>query len=933
MSANISLRSQTWRLPLHIPVAVLFSLLILGVGATISLRHFHDTRVLLDGANHALFQNLADETQDRLAGANDAVRRIFVLLSASALADAASESQRLVHLPEVTGLIGGAPLIESIMVGYGDGDFFLVRRARPAELAEGTHWIALDAHTSSNGERQARQLSFDSALRLLESGVADQLPADPRLADWYRQAAASNLLIVTPARAFAHGGGHGPTFAQRNSASVFGVNLDLDAMGALIGSKVRTSSTSVRLLSHDHQVLVDALHAGAQSGVPDEIMRSALTQYRDVAEVSRQRAAGDGRDWHVSMAPMPGFSDHSWIMMVATPDDEIFAAAYEQRRRSIRFTIIAVLLSFPLAWLLSRLLTTPLHRLADHAHALSALQFNTRSKTHSVILEVDELADAMSLMSRAISRFVEIGNRLGAASDLDGVLEQLVLGAREVSGAEIASVRVWENNSVPDDGETSALPAPTNTRHVRDPHGLLASPWAELAHDAEGPFSFRRDDIQGIEGEQIVICVPLRTSEGDALGALALTGIPAAPLAAAAAEITGFLSALAATAAVALENQRLLDGRRALLHGVIRMVADAIDAKSPYTAGHCQRVPMIALRLARAADASDAPALRDFKLSAADWEALEIAAWLHDCGKLTSPEYVIDKATKLETLYNRIHEIRTRFEVLKRDAELRYWRDRFAGGDETALRAALEREWQALDEDFAFVAACNKGGESMADDAIERLQQIAQRQWTRTIDDRLGLSWEELARRGNEAAPALPAPENLLQDCAHHIIARRDRSLYAADNPWSFTMKPPAALYNHGELYNLGIRRGTLTEEERFKIREHIVETVVMLSRLPFPRDLATVPEMACGHHETMDGRGYPRGLRGDQMSGPARVMAIADIYEALTASDRPYKTANSIPEALAMMRDMASRQVIDAELFALFEREQLWAEEAGAPS
>lgn len=924
MMANPVQRSQTLRLPLHVPVAVLFSLLILGVGATISLRHFHDTRVLLDGANHALFQNLADETRDRLYGANDAVRRIFVLLSASALADAPGERERLLHLAELTGLIGGAPLIESIVVGYGDGDLFLVRRARQAELAEGASWIVMDAGTPSGSERQARELRFDADLRLLEAGPATQLAADPRLADWYRQAAASNVLVVTPARAFAHGGGRGPTFAQRNGATVFGVNLDLDAMATLIGSKLRTASTSVWLLSHDHQLLTDALHPQARQGVPDDVVRRALAQYRDVAQVSRQIAAADARQWHVSMAPMPGFADHGWILAVATPDEEIFAAAYEQRQRSIRFTIVAVLLSFPLAWALSRLLTTPLHRLADHAHALSALQFNSRSKTHSVILEVDELADAMALMSRAISRFVEIGRRLGSAPDLAGVLEQLELGAREVSGASFASVCVWN-----DDAAAHAGPALAHNIHARDPHGLLAPPWAELAHEAEAPFSFRRGES---EDAPVVICVPLRTSEGDALGALALAGLPAESLAAAAAEITGFLHALAATAAVALENQRLLEGRRALLHGVIRMVAGAIDAKSPYTGGHCQRVPLIALRLARAADASDDPALRDFKLSATDWEALEIAAWLHDCGKLTSPEFVIDKATKLETLYNRIHEIRTRFEVLKRDAELRYWRGLVGGGDEADLRAARDHEWQTLDEEFAFVAECNHGSENMPASAVERLHRIAQRQWTRTLDDRLGLSWEELARHDAQPAATLPAQEALLQDRAHHIIARSDHSLYEAGNAWGFTMKPPANLYNHGELYNLSTRRGTLSAEERFKVREHIVETVIMLSRLPFPRDLAGVPEMACAHHETMDGRGYPRGLRAGQMSGPARAMAIADIYEALTASDRPYRTANTISEALALMRDMASRQVIDADLFALFERERLWADAPTEP-
>ncbi len=915
--------TRKWRLPLHIPVAVLFSLLILGVGATISLYHFNETRRLLDGANHALFQNLADDTREVLLGANDSVRRLFMLLSASPLADARNAAERLQHLPEITGLLGAAPLIESVMVGYGNGDLFLVRRphpgARPPEADAKARWIVLDVPPRECTPHQAHEHAFDAGLRHLGMRVPKIAPPEPRLSDWYRLAASTNGLVVTPPRPFAHAPGHGPSFAQRNGATVFAVNVDLSAMSALLRTRARTASTEARLLARDRSVLASSAAAASEG---DGVILAALADYREVAVLSRQLAVADERPWHVSMAPMPGFGSEDWILAVATPDDELFAEAYRQRERSIVFTVAAVLLSFPLAWGLSRLLTIPLHRLADQAYAVSALRFDARSQTGSVILEVDQLADAMALMSGAIARFLEMGHRLGSARELEAVLEQVALGAREVSGASVSAVHVWDEGPGRGGDTTAGEVAASDGSLTRDPAGLLSEPWTQVAREAEGPFSFRRD---GPEGLQKAVCVPLRTPEGEALGALALAAAQGSPLTAAPAEVTGFLVALAGSAAVALENQRLLAGRRALLHGVIRMVAEAIDAKSPYTGGHCRRVPVIALRLARAASASQAPALHDFRLSPSDWEALEIASWLHDCGKLTTPEYVVDKATKLETLYNRIHEIRTRFEVLKRDAEIAYWRGLAAGGEETALRRERDRAWHTLDGEFAFVAQCNRGGEDLPPASIARLERIAQRRWSRTIDDRLGLSRAELARRADEPLPSLPAEASLLQDCAHHVVPRPDCALYAEGNPWGFTMRAPARLYNHGELYNLSIRRGTLTREERFKIREHIVETMVMLSRLPFPRDLATVPEMACAHHETMDGRGYPRGLRGEQMSGAARVIAIADIFEALTATDRPYKDANSVAEALSLMREMAARREIDADLFALFAREAPW--------
>jgi hypothetical protein len=191
------------------------------------------------------------------------------------------------------------------------------------------------------------------------------------------------------------------------------------------------------------------------------------------------------------------------------------------------------------------------------------------------------------------------------------------------------------------------------------------------------------------------------TREAEDIRAFRFDGPSAAHLA--------FVEALSGTAAVAIETQRLLEARKALLDAFIRLVAGAVDAKSHYTGGHCERVPELTLMLAHAAcEAKDGP-YRDFNLSDEDWEAVQIASWLHDCGKVTTPEYVVDKATRLETIYDRIHEVRMRFEVLKRDAEIAYWKRISEGGDRTAAAAALERELATLDEEFAFVAGCNDG--------------------------------------------------------------------------------------------------------------------------------------------------------------------------------------------------------------------------------
>ncbi|MNN14243.1 Cyclic di-GMP phosphodiesterase response regulator RpfG [compost metagenome] len=235
----------------------------------------------------------------------------------------------------------------------------------------------------------------------------------------------------------------------------------------------------------------------------------------------------------------------------------------------------------------------------------------------------------------------------------------------------------------------------------------------------------------------------------------------------------------------------------------------------------------------------------------------------------------------------------------------------------------------ALDDDFTFVARCNLGSEAMAEADLQRLDHLAQRTWLRTLDDRLGVSWEENRRQARTPAPNLPVSEKLLADKPEHLLERDPNELIPEDNPWGFKLDVPQHKYNRGELYNLSINRGTLTREERYMINHHMVQTIMMLSHLPFPGHLDSIAEIAGGHHEKMDGSGYPKRLKREDMSLPARMMAIADIFEALTAADRPYKKAKTLSEALAIMATMCREAHIDAQLFGLFINEGVYMQYA----
>jgi HD-GYP domain-containing protein (c-di-GMP phosphodiesterase class II) len=557
---------------------------------------------------------------------------------------------------------------------------------------------------------------------------------------------------------------------------------------------------------------------------------------------------------------------------------------------------------------------------------------------------MEQTTDAREVRYR---RLIDLGIALSSERNHNRLMEMILLGAKELTNADGGTLYLADDSGralrfeiVRTDslgialGGTTGRPIPfppvrlfndagdQNHKNVSS-HAALTGNTVNIddaynsdKFDFTGTKAF--DSKNGYRSTSF-LTVPLKNHDGDVVGVLQLINAraPTGKTVPFSVEITPLIEALASQAAVALDNQMLLDAQKNLFKAFIQVLASAVDAKSAYTGGHCRRVPELANMLTHAAATATSGPFADFHLSEDEWYELEVAGGLHDCGKVTTPEYVVDKATKLETLYNRIHEIRTRFEVVKRDIEIAYWKAVAKGGDRQALEIERDRKLGEINADYAFVAECNVGGEFMAPEKVERLKTIAAVTWQRTLDDTIGLSWEEAHRKPKET-PSLPATEFLLADKTEHIVPH-DKPALAPDNPWGFVVKPPPHKFNLGEIYNLSIGRGTLTAEDRFHINDHIVQTIIMLEALPFPKTLKRVPEWAGGHHEKMDGSGYPKGLKREQMSIPARIMAIADIFEALTARDRPYKTPKKLSECIKILSFMKKDNHIDSELFELF--------------
>ena len=366
------------------------------------------------------------------------------------------------------------------------------------------------------------------------------------------------------------------------------------------------------------------------------------------------------------------------------------------------------------------------------------------------------------------------------------------------------------------------------------------------------------------------------------------------------------------------EVEGLQLAQKELLDAFIQLIASAIDAKSKYTGGHCARVPELSLMIADEAHKASDGIFESFSIATDDEKReLSIAAWLHDCGKITTPEYVVDKASKLETIYNRIHEVRTRFEVVHRDMTIEALNKKLSGENASDVDAWLEEEHSKLIKEYELVARSNVGAEYMKDEDKEAVRNIASRVWIRNFDDTLGLAHEEKQRVLKENS-VTPQEEELLSDKVRHIFPRENFD-YERYERMGFKTKVPEHQYNIGELYNITVSAGTLSYEERFKIQEHVHMTLVMLEELPFPEYLKNVPLFAGAHHETLIGTGYPRQLTIDDMPVASRIMAIADVFEALTASDRPYKEPKTLSQSIKILGFMVKDQHLDSDIFKLF--------------
>ena len=502
-------------------------------------------------------------------------------------------------------------------------------------------------------------------------------------------------------------------------------------------------------------------------------------------------------------------------------------------------------------------------------------------------------------ISKALmQQLLRIGSSLSSEKDIDQLLENILQAAMQITNADAGSLyRVVDDQLLKFEivhtkskgvhlGGKRTMPiaipplplfkedgTPDLGRVVCYAYHKEQTVNVADAYNAEG-FDFtgthKFDAANGYRSTSF-LTVPMKNHESETIGILQLIN--------ATDPVTGkvipftldsqeIVEALSSQAAVALTNRMLILHLEELFESFIGLINHAIDDKSPYTGGHCNRVPDLTMMLADAVNRCNAGPLKDFSLNDGDRQELKIAGLLHDCGKITTPVHVVDKSTKLEKIFDRIHLIEIRAEVALRDIQL-------ALAQKLINEEEAEQRRTQLIDDFNFLSHCNIGGEFMKDPDVQRVHDIAKR-----------YMWQDVS--GN----------------THPFLSEE-------------------------EIGNLTIRAGTLNNEERQIINHHIDLTISMLEKLPWPKHLRNVTEYAGGHHEKMDGKGYPKGLTREQMSVPARCMGIADIFEALTAKDRPYKKGKTLSESLEILGKMKLGQHVDPDLFDIFIWEKVYEEYA----
>lgn len=885
--------------------------LVLVVGGSIGWYSHSSMKVILDDSASFASQRIKKELTLVLKAENNQAISVVSLLSHHIALQKNTVKERMASVPALVETLDKIPSILALYIGDSAGNFFLVRKLdgeqdhKRFSAPENCLYVLEVVH-----DKVSIHTLFDEDLHKISAHRDIQREHyDPRVRPWYEMALESNDVIRTPIYDFYAIKKKGYTLSRRiqtddikknKRTTVFGADIKLDYLTKELELLKPSPNSKISLVDDNGNLI-----AG-----------DTIDKTRFIRRLPNKNKTSEDKDAYYSIDEISRVSDTSYYLVLNIPKTDIFLKSETLYRAQAVIILVLLVLGVFISLFFSEKLSDEIAFLSKKIANVKAFNFSKFIIFKSHISEIEQLSEDIDSVSDSINAFNTLIYHITSAKTTD----QMVTSALKdiLFFTQIPTAILFTNKNgkfVPFKGFSDKKEL--STEELEPLTFISEFVLTEKALDLNLTYSKdissennHFDELKKFGKEMLI--VPLSDRENENNGVLLFLSQHQFRF-----HKKKFIKDLSPYLSLSLESKFNTDRQKELFDALIHIIANAIDAKNPTTARHCIRVPDLTARLAHATCNKKDGKFASFDLSDDEWEMLYMSSWLHDCGKITTPEFVIDKATKLETIYNRIHEIRMRFELLKRETELEYWKT-LATDPENAETdyTKLQNRLNTISEDFYFIARCNLSGTPLTDEDLSRIDAIASQTWTATLDDSIGLSLDELKRRKNKAGD-FPHKEHLLADKDEHKIARPHSISY----PEKLGIKLQASpyLYNRGELTNLKIRKGTLTNEERFKINEHVIQSLLMLSSLPFPKHLSQIPNWASSHHERMDGKGYPRNLHKEDMHPVARMIAIADVYEALTAHDRPYKTHKTHQEAIRIMTDMVEEGHLDPDLFEIF--------------
>jgi hypothetical protein len=738
------IRLSNLRFSLQVHLSTIFLFVVISVCLLIGAISYNYALKLTDTSTNSLLDQVNRVSVAETRALFLPAESVANLLSSNGNLGTTALKNRMQSIPALLRGLNRSENITAVFVGNQQGDFMLVRRL-PADpnlaarfnAPEGTAYIVQVLERNKQQVARGYYIYVNAAMQTLRfQPREDYTTYDPRTRPWYQSATQSDETISTPPYVFFTTQEIGMTVARKGSSEspeeqfVIGVDITLGTLGNAMEQNRVTPRTESILMTTDGLIVAHPdpasvtrmgedgkLRQTSLSDVGSPVLSLGFERFRNGGN-SRLQLTQNGSVWDVSYSSVPILGDQSLILALAIPRAEMMGGLTAVMQEGMIWALGLMLASILLVLWVSRMITNPLRALQQQADDVSRFDFTHQESPTTRISDIQNLSNAIFMMKETIRRFLDISQAVAAEEDFDALMRRLLDEIIGVTKTEAGILYLTDKDGtrlVPHAGRLDAnrpLDYPLSDVLLSRKKTLLAR--SIVDENAEGtPATATELEMLGLGGiakamdaaPKNLIAAPLFNRQKELVGVLLLLETDTTMDQ----TLIRFTEALSGSAAISLEARQLIVAQKELFESFIQMIAGAIDAKSPYTGGHCARVPELTKMLASAAHSATSGTFADFTLSNEDWEAIHVAAWLHDCGKVTTPEFVVDKATKLETIYDRIHEIRMRVEVMKREAEIAYLRDVLRDGDAPERKAAFQADLDQLDDDFAFLAKCNQG--------------------------------------------------------------------------------------------------------------------------------------------------------------------------------------------------------------------------------